>query len=281
MKKTFILLGIVAMISFSIIMTGCTSQQTDEEWLQIFEIKEYKGLLDYPIDKITLRLGITSPEWAVFSDDDLVLEWSEWLKTVKLKREDKQSEIGNQALNGGGMLIAVISVNGRDYSIGISQASEECKLEISGIVYATDSTNNPFDKTYGEGIERHGITTPWDQTSYSRIDDKGYVQDAHLLIDRVEIVDIQSDNCILVKIMNDPEHEKDDYSFANGDIVSACFSEDNQRAIDFIGKLHVGSIVNISRYNTTKPQKATPHMTLECTGIDIYDDKGEEIVEFF
>mgnify|MGYP000913796721 CR=1 FL=1 len=104
---------------------------------------------------------------------------------------------------------------------------------------------------------------------------------AHLRIDKAEVVEIQSKNSILVKIKNELEHEKDEYTFTNGDIVSIIYSEENQRAIDFIRKLHVGSIVNISRYNTTKPKNATPYMTLECSGIDIYDDKGENIVEFF
>ena len=103
----------------------------------------------------------------------------------------------------------------------------------------------------------------------------------HLLIDKAVIVNIPSDNSIVVKIINEVEHEKDEYSLSNGEIVSAVFSEDNQRAIDFIGTLHVGSIVNISRYGTTKPQNTTPHMTLGCTGIDIYDEKGETIVEYF
>jgi len=104
---------------------------------------------------------------------------------------------------------------------------------------------------------------------------------ASLRIDKAVIVDIPSNNCIVVEIKNETENEKDEYSLSNGDVVSAVFSEGKQRAIDFIGKLHVGSVVNISRYDNTKPQNATPYITLECTGIDIYDDKGEEIVEFF
>ena len=104
---------------------------------------------------------------------------------------------------------------------------------------------------------------------------------AHLQIDKAVIVDIPSSNSIVVEIMNEVEHEKDEYSLGNGEIVSAIFSEDNQRAIDLIGTLHIGSIVNISRYDTTKPQDITPNMTLECTGIDIYDEKGEIIVEYF
>lgn len=118
-------------------------------------------------------------------------------------------------------------------------------------------------------------------TNWNRIGNQKNVNDAHLRIDKAEVVEIQSKNSILVKIKNEPEHEKDEYNFTNGDIVSVIYSEENQRAIDFIRKLHVGSIVNISRYNTTKPQNTTPYMTLECTGIDIYDDKGESIVELF
>ena len=102
-----------------------------------------------------------------------------------------------------------------------------------------------------------------------------------LLVAKAVIVDIPSNNCVVVEIMNETEHEKNEYSLSNGDVVSAFFSEDNQRAIDLIGKLQVGSIVNISRYDNTKPQNTTPYITLKCTGIDIYDDKGETIVEYF
>ena len=104
---------------------------------------------------------------------------------------------------------------------------------------------------------------------------------AYHISDKAVIVDIPSNNCIVVEIMNETENEKDEYSLSNGELVSAVFSKENQRAIDFIGKLHVGSIVNISRNNNTKPQNTTPYKTVECTGIDIYDDKGEEVVEFF
>lgn len=104
---------------------------------------------------------------------------------------------------------------------------------------------------------------------------------AYHISDKAVIVDIPSNNCIVVEIMNETESEKDEYSLSNGELVSAVFSKDNQRAIDFIGRLHVGSIANISRYNNTKPQNTTPYKTVECTGIDIYDDKGEEIIEFF
>lgn len=104
---------------------------------------------------------------------------------------------------------------------------------------------------------------------------------AYHISDKAVIVDIPSNNCIVVEIINETENEKDEYSLSNGELVSAVFSKDNQRAIDFIGKLHIGSIINISRNNNTKPQNTTPYKTVECTGIDIYDDKGEEIVEFF
>ena len=104
---------------------------------------------------------------------------------------------------------------------------------------------------------------------------------AYHISDKAVIVDIPSNNSIVVEIVNETEGEKDEYSLSNGELVSAVFSKDNQGAIDFIGKLHVGSIIDISRYNNTKPQNTTPYKTIECTGINIYDDKGEEIVEFF
>ena len=58
-----------------------------------------------------------------------------------------------------------------------------------------------------------------------------------LIVDKAVIVDIPSNNCVVVEIMNETEHEKNEYSLSNGDVVSAFFSEDNQRASDRIGKL--------------------------------------------
>ena len=104
---------------------------------------------------------------------------------------------------------------------------------------------------------------------------------AHLYIDKAKIVDIVSKNSIVVEIMNEVEHEKDEYSLSNREIISVIFSEDNQRAIDLISKLQAGSIINISRYDTTKPQTAMPYRILECIGIDIFDDNGDTIVEYF
>ena len=118
-------------------------------------------------------------------------------------------------------------------------------------------------------------------TNRERNDNQLTAGGAYHISDKAVIVDIPSNNCIVVEIMNETESEKDEYSLSNGELVSAVFSKDNQRAIDFIGGLHVGSIVNISRYNNTKPQNTTPYITLKCTGIDIYDDKGETIVEYF
>ena len=113
------------------------------------------------------------------------------------------------------------------------------------------------------------------------VNDQAYSEGAHLNIDKAVIVDIPSVNSIVVEIINETEHEKNEYSLSNGEIVSAVFFEDNQRAIDLISTLHVGSIGNLSRYDTTKIQNTTPYMILECTGNDIYDDQGESIIEYY
>lgn len=59
------------------------------------------------------------------------------------------------SLNGEGMRVAVVTSNGREYSFGVWQTSNECRMKIGGRVYVTKSLDCPFDET----MERHGINS--------------------------------------------------------------------------------------------------------------------------
>lgn len=161
MKKVIILIGAV-MIMACVAMAGCSFHKNDEEWNALTDVEEYKELLDYPIDKITLRPSVTSPKWAVFDDADLILEWNDYFKSLEIKPDSETSKADNQSLNGRAMAVAVISSNGKEYSIGIYQTSAGCKLELGETVFVTNSKNSPFEKSYKEAVERHGTTSPWD-----------------------------------------------------------------------------------------------------------------------
>ena len=114
-----------------------------------------------PNPYVTLRKSVTSPEWAVFRDDDLLSQWEAFFKKLELKRGFRPAE-ADLSLNGGGLRIVIVSTNGKEYSFGIWQTSTECIMELGGKFYITNSSDSPFDETYDEAIARHGMTTPWD-----------------------------------------------------------------------------------------------------------------------
>ena len=107
-----------------------------------------------------MREGVTSAEWAVFSDDDLIADWDFFFDNTEVICEGRASK-GNDA---GGMFVTAINTNGDKLPfVAYYDSSGVCKINIGGTVYIIkDSPGLPFKSTYWRGIERHGITTPWD-----------------------------------------------------------------------------------------------------------------------
>lgn len=160
MKKPLLWICIIAVIIVAAIIISVVAKN-NARWVKINDIKGYADFSDTQIEKITLRKSVTSPEWAVFRDDDLLSQWEAFFKKLELKRGSRPAET-DLSLNGGGLRIVIVSTNGKEYSFGIWQTSTECIMELGGKFYITNSSDSPFDETYDEAIARHGMTTPWD-----------------------------------------------------------------------------------------------------------------------
>ena len=160
MKKPLLWICIIAVIIVAAIIISVVAKN-NARWVKINDIKGYADFSDTQIEKITLRKSVTSPEWAVFRDDDLLSQWEAFFKKLELKRGSRPAE-ADLSLNGGGLRIVIVSTNGKEYSFGIWQTSTECIMELGGTFYITNSSDSPFDETYDEAIARHGMTTPWD-----------------------------------------------------------------------------------------------------------------------
>lgn len=160
MKKPLLWICIIAVIIVAAIIISVVANN-NARWVKINDIKGYADFSDTQIEKITLRKSVTSPEWAVFRDDDLLSQWEAFFKKLELKRGSRPAE-ADLSLNGGGLRIVIVSTNGKEYSFGIWQTSTECIMELGGKFYITNSSDSPFDETYDEAIARHGMTTPWD-----------------------------------------------------------------------------------------------------------------------
>jgi hypothetical protein len=103
----------------------------------------------------------------------------------------------------------------------------------------------------------------------------------HLLIDKGRVTEIISENEFVVSIIRESDKLADKYDLLNDETVKVVCSETNQRAIDFIRKLHIGSIAGISRFANAEPNRDDDIAVIECYGIDIFDEDGTNVIEYY
>jgi len=166
MKKRSLLIFVAA-----IVILGCVAivlivhenhrqRSNKAQWKSIKEISDFADFFDASITEMTLREGVTSAEWAVFSDDDLIADWSFFFDNTEVICEGRASK-DNYA---DGMFVTAINTNGdKLVFVAYYDSSGVCKIDIGGTAFITkESPGLPFKSTYWRAIERHGITTPWD-----------------------------------------------------------------------------------------------------------------------
>mgnify|MGYP003182342681 FL=1 len=61
-------------------------RRNSARWIEINNVTGYAKFTDKQIEKITLRKSVTSPERAVFSDDNLISKWKEFFQKLELNR---------------------------------------------------------------------------------------------------------------------------------------------------------------------------------------------------
>ena len=127
MKKPLLWICIIAVIIVAAIIISVVAKN-NARWVKINDIKGYADFSDTQIEKITLRKSVTSPEWAVFRDDDLLSQWEAFFKKLELKRGSRPAE-ADLSLNGGGLRIVIVSTNGKEYSFGIYTEEWQPKVE--------------------------------------------------------------------------------------------------------------------------------------------------------
>lgn len=131
------------------------------EWQSLSSVQKYEGILDQPITQITLRQTVDSAEWAVLEDEDLIGQWSDFLKNAKVKRESGPLDATPMA--GGGGQVADIETEISAFSLCFQQSSGKYQLKIDNHVYTIDDdVSIPFDETFKVAVERHGTRSPWD-----------------------------------------------------------------------------------------------------------------------
>lgn len=148
---------IIAGIAATIGIVFFCNHRNSAAWKPLSEMKQYSKILEQPITEITLRESVDSAEWAVFDDEDLIQEWTDFLKSAEIKKEKRVSKSNSK---NGGMPVATIRTKDAEFILCLEDNET---LEIDNYLYQVKNTTRiPFDETFDTAVARHGFTSPWD-----------------------------------------------------------------------------------------------------------------------
>lgn len=161
-KKKFlkIFLPILAGLLAALITAGCLYLFLPGSWQSIDEFEEYRGILDFPIEEITIHFS--PAEEVTFSDEDLIAQWQEGLEQLQLKKSGVQwYKIIPIPVSGDQMQVDIRTATG-EYTI---TTYEDYSVFLSVFYYTiNDPRNYPVRFTYYEACVRQGRDMPtWPQ----------------------------------------------------------------------------------------------------------------------
>lgn len=151
MKKILSILAVLLIL----VLVGC---ETTSDWQKISDIKKYNDLDLNTITEIELHLTTDYPEWVIFSDQDLISKWMQFLADLEVKKGKK---INRNSYEGGFPFVKIITSDSK-YILTFFSFSDK-QIVIDDYLYEfRSSAELPFNETYDEGEKRHGVVTPWD-----------------------------------------------------------------------------------------------------------------------
>ena len=123
-------------------------------WKPIDRFGEFQGILDSPIQQVTLRhIGYE----VTFTDEDLIQSWQQGLEQLQLRKTRVNPRLLLNFLGpwvGGNTNAATLVTETGEYTITFW----EDEIFLSLFCYApNDWANLPFEETYYQAVERQGI----------------------------------------------------------------------------------------------------------------------------
>ena len=129
----------------------------EPKWISIYDTDYCKHLKNETITVITMRETSDSVVEVVFSDEDLIEEWSSILETIEIKYNWKNTHF-MERMNGGQPLLTV-QTNRGSYRFAFNQRKDGYLITINKKRYLV---KNPdivrFYDIYKTAVERHGRT---------------------------------------------------------------------------------------------------------------------------
>ena len=140
-RKSFWLIGVVLLCAVVFMIAMISTKRSLSDWGKISSIE--------------------SAKWAVFSDEDLVNKWMEFLSTIEVRRVDNAGR-GQQEQNGGNFVVE-IDTETEEYCLVFKSTDAIMQLEVNDADYDVKMPEDfPFEETYNKEIERYGVKGPWD-----------------------------------------------------------------------------------------------------------------------
>lgn len=146
-----ILLILLAVLLAVAVALGCVVLFVPGFWHPIGFFPRYSGILDSPIEEITLsRRG----DSVTFSDEDLIAQWQEGLEQLQLQKTQTNLLI---TVSDGDRDGVTISTETGEYYLSLLND----RIYLSCFVFTpNDSDNLPLEETFAAARQRHGLDEP-------------------------------------------------------------------------------------------------------------------------
>ena len=156
--RKFVIVFALAVFAVAIIYIVIVA---NPKWISIYDTDYCTNLKNEPITEITMRQTTDSVVEVVFSDEDLIEQWSSILETMEIQYNWKNTHFMKR-MNGGQPLLTV-QTNQGTYRFAFNERSDGYLITIDSKRYLIKNPDEvQFRQIYSTAVERHGTTSIFD-----------------------------------------------------------------------------------------------------------------------
>lgn len=156
--KMLIIVLALAALAFIII---CLVVVANPKWISVYETDYCRNLKNETMAEITMKQTTDSAVEVVFSDEDLIEEWSSILETMEIHYNWKNTHFMKR-MNGGQPLLTV-KTNQRTYRFAFNEISDGYLITIDSKRYLIKNPDAvQFRQIYSTAVKRHGTISIFD-----------------------------------------------------------------------------------------------------------------------
>ena len=128
------------------------------KWISIYDTDYCTNLKNEPITEISMRQTTDSVVEVVFSDEDLIEEWSSILETMEIQYNWKNTHFMERRM--GGQPLLTVQTNQGTYRFAFNERSDGYLITIDNKCYLIKNPDAvQFRQIYSTAVERHGTTS--------------------------------------------------------------------------------------------------------------------------